>query len=99
MEGALLGFEEKIVVLDFLQDLIYSLLMYSFVIFGGYNKVIHIDLQPSLCDFFLKDVVYHCLKGHREFVRPKNITVGSKSPLLVLKVAFHLSPFLIQMLL
>jgi len=34
-----------------------------------------------------------------ELVRPKNITVGSNSPSGVRKVAFHLSPGLIRMLL
>ena len=34
-----------------------------------------------------------------ELVRPKNITVGSKSPRGVMKEAFHLSPFLMCMLL
>ena len=34
-----------------------------------------------------------------EFMRPKNITVGSNRPSLVIKAAFHSSPFLIQMLL
>ncbi len=34
-----------------------------------------------------------------EFVSPKNITVGSNSPLGVRKAAFHSSPSLIRMLL
>jgi hypothetical protein len=34
-----------------------------------------------------------------EFMRPKNITVGSNSPFGVRKAAFHLSPSLMQMLL
>src|SRR6267154_4810404 len=34
-----------------------------------------------------------------ELVSPKNITVGSKSPLFVLKAAFHWSPSLMQILL
>ncbi len=34
-----------------------------------------------------------------EFVSPKNMTVGSNSPSLVLKVAFHSSPSLMHMLL
>ena len=34
-----------------------------------------------------------------EFVSPKNMTVGSKSPLLVWKVAFHSSPSFIRTLL
>jgi hypothetical protein len=40
------------------------LLMQSFVIFEGHGKVIHIDFQPALHNFFLKDVVHHHLKGH-----------------------------------
>ena len=34
-----------------------------------------------------------------EFVIPKNITVGSDSPLLVIKAPFHSSPSLIRTLL
>ena len=34
-----------------------------------------------------------------EFVSPKNMTVGSNSPRVVLKAAFHSSPLSIQMLL
>jgi hypothetical protein len=34
-----------------------------------------------------------------ELVSPKNIMVGSNSPLLVIKAAFHSSPFLIRTLL
>ena len=34
-----------------------------------------------------------------ELVSPKNITVGLNSPLLVMNAAFHLSPFLMCMLL
>jgi hypothetical protein len=34
-----------------------------------------------------------------ELVSPKNMTVGSNSPSLVIKAAFHLSPSLIRMLL
>ena len=34
-----------------------------------------------------------------EFVTPKNMTVGSKSPSGVRKAAFHLSPGLMRMLL
>src|SRR5712672_3047798 len=34
-----------------------------------------------------------------ELVRPKNMTVGSYSPLLVMKAAFHSSPFLMHTLL
>ena len=34
-----------------------------------------------------------------EFVRPKNMTVGSKSPQLVVNAAFHSSPVLMRMLL
>jgi len=34
-----------------------------------------------------------------ELVMPKNVTIGSYSPSLVMKAAFHLSPFLIHILL
>ncbi len=34
-----------------------------------------------------------------EFISPKNIIMGLNSPSLVLNAAFHLSPFLMQMLL
>ena len=34
-----------------------------------------------------------------ELHKPKNMTLGSKSPLLVMNAAFHSSPFLIRTLL
>jgi hypothetical protein len=63
VEGAFLSFEEEVMVPNFLQDLVYSLLVYNFVIFGSYNKVIHVDFQPSLHDFFSEDIVHHHLEG------------------------------------
>jgi hypothetical protein len=65
VEGALFGLQKEVVVLYFLQDLIYSLLVYDFIIFRGHNEVVHVDFQPPLCDFFSEDVVHHCLKGCR----------------------------------
>jgi hypothetical protein len=50
-------------VFDFLEDLVHSLLVYDFVICGGYDEIIHVDFQPPLCNFFSENVVHHCLKG------------------------------------
>ena len=52
--------------------------------------------NDTLTDHISKDVVHHCLKRCR---RITHITVGSKSPLLVLKAAFHWSPSQIRSLL
>jgi hypothetical protein len=39
--------------------------VYDLIVFRGYNEVVHIDFQPTLCDLFSEDVIYHCLKGCR----------------------------------
>jgi hypothetical protein len=52
-------------VFDFLEDSVHSLLVYNFIVCGGYNEIIHVDFQPPLCNFFSENVVHHCLKGCR----------------------------------
>jgi len=37
--------------------------MEDFVIFGGDDHVVHIDVKPSLCNLFLENVIHHCLKS------------------------------------
>ena len=37
--------------------------MQDFIIFGSNNHIVHIDVEPSLCNFLLEDVIHHCLKG------------------------------------
>ena len=57
---------------------------------GGVNEeVIHVNDEPSFCDYVTKGVIHEALEGGGELVRPKNIMVGSKSPLWVTKAAFH----------
>src|SRR6266436_4280905 len=56
------------------------------------------DSQP--CATLVQKMVFIIIwKVAGEFVRLKNMTVGSNSPSGVRKAAFHLSPSLIQMLL
>ena len=33
------------------------------VVFGGNEDVIHVDYQPSFCDFLGEDCIYHGLEG------------------------------------
>ncbi len=63
VEGAFLRFEEEVMHFYFVEDSINSLLVYLFVVFRCDDKIIHIDFQPSLGNFFTKDVVHHGLKG------------------------------------
>ena len=47
---------------EFLKELADSLVVEFFVVSRGYDGVIHIDAEPSLGNFVLKDVVHHRLK-------------------------------------
>ena len=38
---------------------------FSFVGFGVDCDVVHVDGQPTLCDFFSEDGVHHHLEGRR----------------------------------
>src|SRR6266478_5131751 len=59
---------------------------------------IYTDNQP--CATSVRKMVFIIIWNvAREFVRPKNMTVGSNSPSGVRKVAFHSSPSLMRMLL
>ena len=54
--------------------------------------------HPSVMRSLNESFINHW-KVAGEFMSPKNMTVGSKSPLWVIKEAFHWCPSLIQMLL
>ena len=62
--------------------------MVGFFIWGGDEEVVHIDDEPSFCNH-VPEGVMHESSEYGWGVCPKNITVGSKSPLWVIKVAFH----------
>src|SRR5882724_11711778 len=63
------------------------------------DDVIHVDGHYPLIHELFEDVVHHHLEGGGLFIKPKNITRGSKRPQFVQKAAFHSSPSLIHMLL
>ena len=56
-----------------------------------------LTIHPSIMLMKMASIIAWNVAG--ELHIPKNITVGLKSPQLVLKAAFHSSPFLIQTLL
>ncbi|KAI0026790.1 hypothetical protein K488DRAFT_64477 [Vararia minispora EC-137] len=58
------------------------------------GKALALVNQVCVC-FYIYNIIAWKVAG--EFVRPKNITKGSKSPRLVLKAAFHSSPSLMRM--
>jgi len=62
MKLALLRFEEEIKLLKLIKNVVNAKLMKDFVIFCGDDHIVHVDAKPSLCYFFLKDVIHHCLK-------------------------------------
>jgi hypothetical protein len=93
MEGAFLGLEEEVVVLDFLQDAIYPLLVYDFVFFGDYNEIIHVDFQPFLCNFFSEDIVHHCLEGCWRVCKAKEHNRWLKESLAGFKGGLLFIPF------
>ena len=76
-----------------------SLMMESKVTIGVNAEIIHINLQPFLSYHVGKEVVHESLEVDGALQNPKNITVGSKSPRMVMKAAFHWSSSWIQMLL
>jgi len=41
------------------------------IIFCHDDHVVHVDTEPSLSDFILKNVIHHCLKGGREVHKSK----------------------------
>src|SRR5260370_38407048 len=56
--------------------------------------------ESSTCASCFWNIVFIIIwKVAGEFIRPKNMTVGSKSPSGVRKAAFHLSPSFMHMLL
>jgi len=54
-------------------------------------------INPPIRSLNIESIIAWKVAG--ELHIPKNITVGSNSPRLVLNAAFHSSPFLIRMLL
>jgi len=66
---------------------------------GENKEVVHVDDEPSFGDHVSEGVIHEPLESGRELVRPKNMMVGSKRPLWVMKVAFHWCPSLIWTLL
>ena len=65
------------------------LMMESYVILGVDPHVVHVDLKPLLWKHICEDMVHESLEGGGTLQNPKNITVGSKSPMGVMKAAFH----------
>ena len=59
-------------------------------------NIVHVYQKPSLSYFFVEYTVVFIIiwKVAGEFVRPKNIMVGSNSPSGVRNAAFYLSPSL-----
>src|SRR5712672_1293985 len=98
-EYALFGFEEQVEVGQLGEDSVDAFLVVGRVIVRGDQHIIHVDDEPSLMYFVLEDGVHHHLESGWEFVRPKNMTVGSNSPSLVIKAAFHSSPLRMRTLL
>jgi len=37
--------------------------MEDFIILSGNDHVVHVDAKPSLCNFFLEDIIHHRLKS------------------------------------
>jgi hypothetical protein len=65
MEVALLWLEVEVVFLKLLQNLIYLAGMLFLIVFSHDDDVIHIDLDPSLGNLFLEDVIHHHLECGR----------------------------------
>ena len=63
VEATLFWFEEKIVFGQFIEEVIDFLCVFLFVVPCGYDCIIHVYMKPSLSNFFLENVVHHCLKG------------------------------------
>jgi len=63
VELAFLRLEEEIKFLKLVQDVVDAKLMKDFIIFGGDDHIIHVDVEPSLHNFLLKYVIHHSLKS------------------------------------
>src|SRR5882724_8455862 len=98
-EGALLCFEVEMVLTEDVEDLYYNLVMLFFSLTAENRDVIHVDghYPSSMSSLKMSFIIVWKVAGL--FVKPKNITKGSKRPWFVLKVAFHSSLSLIHMLL
>jgi hypothetical protein len=66
---------------------------------GKDEYIVHIDNDQSVVNHSHKDVVHHSLKGCQGITHSKEHHSWFKSPLFILKAAFHSSPFLICTLL
>ena len=53
------------------------------------ERVVHINDEPSFCNHVPEGIVHEPLEHCKELVSPKNITVGLKRPLCMMKAAFH----------
>jgi len=63
MKSTLFWLKEKVMFGQFVQKLVDSMRVFLFVVSGGNEGIIHIDMKPTLCDFLLKDVIHYCLEG------------------------------------
>ena len=87
------------VLMEDIEDLHYNPVMLFLSLTTKYEDVIHVDGHYPLIKSSLKMLFIIIWKVVGLFIKPKNITRGSKRPWFIQKVAFHLSPSLICTLL
>jgi len=46
-------------------------LMEDFIIFCGDDHIVHVNVEPALCDLFLEYVIYHSLEGSQRVGQAK----------------------------
>jgi len=63
MEFTFLRFEKEVELFQLVEDMIDPEFVEGVIIFRGNDHVVHVDTKPALCNFFLEDVVHHCLEG------------------------------------
>ena len=66
-----------------------AFVMEGHIILGVDSHIVHIDLKPLFWEHIHEDMVHESLEGGGVLQNPKNMMVGSKSPMEVMKVAFH----------
>ena len=64
-------------------------MMEDYIILGVDTHVVHVDLKPLFWKHIREDMVHEGLEGGGALQNPKNMTVGLKSPMGVMKAAFH----------